>query len=190
MSVPPKSSPIPPAKVSPATAQHSMTSAAWPKQVDAIKFYGNPSSFGGAQASRPWENANLTHVKPPFEMHMGKIKITQIPVHYKCADALMAWLNKVWENADKNPDHIHLWGMDVFSGSFNYRPMRGINQLSMHAFGCAFDFDAPRNALGSHNPHLGLFHKEVVQPFLDLGGTWGGTWSRPDGMHFQFANVS
>ena len=88
--------------------------------------------------------------------------------------------------------------MSVFSGSYCFRTMRGLQHLSMHAYGCAMDFDAPRNGLHDQKPHFAVLRQEVVEPFLKLGGVWGGDWNgdgssaderRADGMHFQFARM-
>ena len=35
----------------------------------------------------------------------------------------------------------------------------------MHAYGCAVDFDAPRNALQDRTPHFAEFREAVVTPF-------------------------
>jgi hypothetical protein len=142
--------------------------------------------------------ANIVTFKPPFRMAMGEIRITKISVHRKCAPSFEAWLNDVWRNAGRDQRVIDAWGMSVFSGAFNYRPMRGGSALSMHAYGAALDFDAPRNGLPDRTPHFATLRKEVVAPFLKLGGLWGGDWDgdgdtlderRCDGMHFQFARL-
>jgi hypothetical protein len=98
-------------------------------------------------------------------------------------------MHELLANAGGDPGKLAFWGVDVFSGSFNYRAKRAANSLSMHAYGIALDLDAPRNQFKSRNMHFAQFKKEVVSPFLDLGGDWGGDWKRSiDGMHFQFAH--
>jgi hypothetical protein len=97
----------------------------WPLQRECDTFYGNPRGAGGAQVSKAWYAQNITTIVPPFRMAMGTIKITKIPVHKKCAAALLSALNKVWVAAGMDQAVIDRWGMSVFSGSFNYRPMRG-----------------------------------------------------------------
>ena len=170
----------------------------FPKQAECDSFYGNPRGRGGAVVSQQWYKANMVYVKPPFKMAMGSIKITQIPIHKKCAEALLGALNDIYRNAGKDQRTIKLWGMDVFSGSFNYRPMRGLQHLSMHAYGCALDLDAPRNAQHDRTPHFAELKEQVVKPFLIHGATWGGDWNGNnssaderscDGMHFQWARM-
>ncbi len=57
--------------------------------------------------------------------------------------------------------------------------------LSMHAWGLAVDFNARDNCLGCE-PTMPM---EVVEVFERWGFSWGGWWSRPDGMHFELARV-
>jgi D-alanyl-D-alanine carboxypeptidase len=160
-------------------------------------FYGNSTGVGGAVASHNWERANLVLVQPPFKMRMVK-SVEHFSIHKKCADATRAWLDQVWKNAGRDQRVIDYWGMNVFSGSYVFRTMRGLQHLSMHAYGCALDFDAPRNGLHDVTPHFASLRQEVVEPFLKLGGVWGGDWNgngssaderRADGMHFQFARM-
>lgn len=175
-----------------------MASNLFPLQRECDAFYGNPRGAGGSTVSAKWYRENIITVPAPFAMAMGKTKITRIAVHKKCAPVFSEWLTRVWNNAYRQQATIDRWGMSVFSGSFNYRPMRGLSALSMHAYGCAFDFDAPRNGLGNRNPNFAKYRDEIVTPFLKLGGVWGGDWDgdgssldeqRCDGMHFQFARL-
>lgn len=172
----------------------------FPLQRECDAFYGNPRGPGNAVVNAKWYKNNITLIVPPFAMAMGSIKITRIATHVKCAPALAEWLEQVWRNSSRHQATINRWGMNVFSGSFNYRPMRGLSALSMHAYGCAFDFDAPRNGLGNRQPNFARpeMRDAIVAPFLKLGGIWGGDWDgdgssldepRCDGMHFQFARL-
>lgn len=61
-------------------------------------------------------------------------------------------------------------------------PRRG---LSMHAFGLAVDLNVSTNGLGTR----GDMHPDVVAIFQKWGFMWGGTWSRPDPMHFELARI-
>lgn len=168
----------------------------WPKQSECDRFYGNPRGKMG-QASVKWESESLTLIQPPFPVYfLGKPARPR--VHKKCAGAFMEWFEAVWANAGKDKKVIHDWGMDVYSGAYLFRPMRGGSALSMHAYGCAMDLDAPRNGMFDKTPHFATVRAQVVDPFLKLGGVWGGDWDgdrdsaderRADGMHFQFARV-
>ena len=170
----------------------------WPLQSEADAFYGNPRGRSPAIVNQGWYRANITMIHAPFAMHMTG-PVLRVPIHIKCADATMIWLGEVWNNAGRDQRVIDQWGMSVFSGSYCYRTMRGLHHLSMHAYGCAMDFDAPRNALHNSQPHFASLRSEVIEPFLKLGGVWGGDWNgngsslderRADGMHFQFARLN
>ncbi len=71
-----------------------------------------------------------------------------------------------------------------YGGAYNYRPMRGLKALSMHAFGVALDFNQSTNPLGGR--------VTFSQPFLDVwrrhGWTCGADFRAPrvDGMHFEY----
>lgn len=158
----------------------------WPLQRECNNFYGDPNS-------PKFEQQNIVRVPTPWKLYFGLSAMSGIRVHKKCADAFEAWFKIIWQNAHESQSTIHNWGMDKFSGSFVVRPKRAGTTLSMHAYGCAIDFDAESNSFKDHTPFFSnpTVHAAVVQPFKDLGGTWGGDWpNNTDGMHFQFANVS
>lgn len=98
-------------------------------------------------------------------------------------------LAEIWNAADKDQAKIDAWHYNEYSGSFNYRPKRGSSSLSMHAYGCAIDWDAEENAFHSHR-HLFTAESPLVIAFRREGAVWGGEWSSDvDAMHFQFARV-
>lgn len=170
----------------------------WPTQRGCDDFYGDPRGRDGGSVNPSWYARRIVMVSPPFAMRMEAAKITRFAIHEKCAEATREWLETVWVNAGRDQKTIDAWGMSIFSGSFAYRTMRGGGVLSMHAYGAAIDFDAPRNALHDRTPHFAELREAVVDPFLKLGGLWGGDWNgdkdtlderRCDGMHFQFARL-
>ena len=61
-------------------------------------------------------------------------------------------------------------------------PSRGI---SNHAWGLAFDINVPTNQYGA-TPQM---DRRVVEIFQRWGFAWGGTWSTPDGMHFELGRI-
>lgn len=69
-----------------------------------------------------------------------------------------------------------------YNGCFNPRAARGSTRPSTHAYGLALDINARTNGLG-RRPTMSA---QLVKCFTDAGFVWGGTWSRPDGMHFQY----
>lgn len=68
-------------------------------------------------------------------------------------------------------------------GGYSYRNVAGTNNLSKHSFGEALDIN-PRQ-----NPWSNKFQTDLPANVNDLakknGLTWGGTWNKPDTMHFQ-----
>jgi hypothetical protein len=69
-----------------------------------------------------------------------------------------------------------------YDGCFNIRNSRGSEKISNHAYALAIDINDDTNKLGE-KPQICL---KLVHCFEEAGFVWGGTWKRPDGMHFQF----
>jgi D-alanyl-D-alanine carboxypeptidase len=97
-------------------------------------------------------------------------------------------LAAVWAAADQREAKIREWGMHLYAGAYNFRPMRGATNLSMHAWGCAVDFDSARNGFGDRTPNFANL-PAVLNAFASEGWTWGGQWAKPDGMHWQAADL-
>jgi len=159
----------------------------WPKQSECLSYYGNPrdSKF----------EDNLILVPFPWLVVTawdGK-SVKGAKVHQKCAESLERVFAKIWETAGRSQGVINSWGMNKYGGGYNFRQMRGSRKLSMHAYGCAVDFDPLDNAMGDTTPEFEL-HPEVTEAFKAEGWVWGGNWRRNggrwiDGMHFQAAIV-
>ena len=73
----------------------------------------------------------------------------------------------------------------TWDGCFNIRQKRGAVTKSLHSWGVAIDVNAAWNPMGKA-PTLSA---GFVKCFTDAGFTWGGTWSKPDGMHFQLKTI-
>lgn len=175
--------PKPAAPLKPAVKQ------TWPKQSQCDAYYGNPRGPRDAsKVSQTWEAANLTTIKPPFRMTYDGKPISTIRIHKRCADSLLRVLNAIWIAAGRDQSVVDAWGVSIYGGAFNYRLMRGAGALSMHSYGCAIDLDPARNGFGDKTPHFATV-PEVLKAFADEGWTWGGKWSKPDGMHWQAALV-
>ena len=80
-----------------------------------------------------------------------------------------------------------------WAGSWVPRYVRGSrNRLSNHAYGSAFDINAPWNPMGAEPAHVGERGsvRELVPIAHDHGFFWGGNYrGRPDGMHFEIGKV-
>ena len=156
----------------------------WPKQSECAKRFGNPFEPG-------WAAKNIVRVTPPFPMAMGDIPIPSIQINKIAADSLSRVLTRIWDLCDHDIGKVKAGHCDCFSGSFALRNMRGLGQVSMHAYALAIDLDAPHNPLGAA-PGRTFYTPDsvVVKAFKAEGWIWGGDWSgRRDAMHFQAAIV-
>lgn len=73
--------------------------------------------------------------------------------------------------------------LESFDGCYSVRMVRARNAVSTHAYGLAIDINAKTNPLGG----VALMDRDLVKCFTDQGFTWGGHFSRKDGMHFSWA---
>lgn len=161
----------------------------WPNQNDVDGFYGNPRGRNGV-ASAKWESENIVRVKAPWKLITAwdGAPVSSIMVHKKCSESLLRVLEQIWGSAGQSQRKVDEWGMNLFAGAYNFRLMRGDNRLSMHSWGCAVDFDSARNSFGDTTPNFKNI-PAVLNAFRSQGWTWGGEWKKPDGMHWQAANV-
>lgn len=161
-----------------------LKTGAWPHDDTAslLAFYG-----------KPWENRGLlAQVSVPFTMtyRVSAAEIIPIPhisVHERCAASLGRVLGRIADVSRTKP--AVLTRIRNFSGSYNYRPVRGSSRLSCHAFGAALDFDAGRLPLGIKGITAHDMPDEVVDAFHAENWTWGNEYTgRKDPMHFQAAH--
>ena len=75
-----------------------------------------------------------------------------------------------------------------FAGCYNARMVMRIptNAISHHAWGAAVDINSITNPYGAppHQPAI------LVKTMTKHGFTWGGRWTVPDPMHFEFVNIA
>lgn len=160
----------------------------WPLESECMAFYGDPRGRNG-QPNALWETANLVQIRAPYPLTYAGKPVTLIRVHRKCADALRSALTDAWARVGADLKKAAALGMTTYDGSYNYRLKRTNSELSMHAFGCALDFDAAHNPLGRRTGRFTEDHP-LVLAFKAQGATWGGNFrSTPDLQHFQFARV-
>lgn len=135
-----------------------------------------PSNRERIRITDDWESRNLVRVELP----VGKKSF------HRLGAAQLAALWDEWESAGL------LDRVLSFDGSFNARFKRGsTTQLSNHAFGTAFDLNAPWNGYGSEPARTGRRGcvRELVEIAHKHGFYWGGHFSKPDGMHFEIARL-
>lgn len=108
----------------------------------------------------------------------SEIRFNALPKKIYCNKRLVPLLSKAFENVKKRglEDQVKTW-----DGCFNIRKKRGASSSSLHSWGLAIDINAAWNGFGK-KPTMS---PELVACFTDAGMDWGGTWSTPDGMHFQ-----
>ena len=142
----------------------------------------------------PWEDASvIDHVTVPFEMTYCEDNGTLTPVHEvafhkRASQQLSNAFNKIWDAAGHDDKSSLLAHVRHFSGSGNYRPIRGSSRLSCHAFWAAIDFDAEHLPLGAHIPASEM-PQQIVDIFIGEGFFWGGNYTgRKDVMHYQAAH--
>jgi hypothetical protein len=161
----------------------------WPHQSNVDSFYGNPRGSNG-EASAKWASENIVRLKAPWKLITAWdfMPVSGIRVHKKCSDSLDKVLRRIWVAANKDQRKINEWGMNLYAGAYNFRLMRGSSRLSMHSWGCAVDFDSARNSFGDTTPNFALI-PAVLDAFASEEWTWGGKWNKPDGMHWQAADL-
>jgi len=108
--------------------------------------------------------------------------IPELPNRLYCNKDLVAPLCQAFQNIIDRclTDEVKTW-----DGCFNIRKKRGLDSWSLHSWGIAIDINASGNGLGK-TPSM---DRRLVACFTDAGFEWGGLWNRPDGMHFQLANI-
>ncbi len=76
--------------------------------------------------------------------------------------------------------------------AYNCRKIAGTNSFSLHSAGIAIDIDPEQNPYSHGNPFSGKIKEHHVNAVLAIKNSqgqsvwsWGGSWSKPDRMHFQ-----
>lgn len=153
----------------------------WPKQDNAKAFYGSPG-FG------------LIKLKLPFRMFLAwdrHAEIYSFAINEKCHDSAARAFEAI-AAAFPTDEHRSALGINVFSGCFANRPMRGGSQPSMHSFGCAIDFDDDRNQMKWGKAKSRLAQADCL-PFWEAweaeGWTSLGRTRDFDWMHVQAARL-
>ena len=110
------------------------------------------------------------------------LEVGTIPKKIYCHRAMIEPLTKAFNNVISRGlvGQIKTW-----DGCFNRRKKRGGTSMSLHSWGIAIDINAAWNGFGK----IPTMSSELVKCFTDAGFDWGGTWSKPDGMHFQLSQI-
>ena len=153
----------------------------WPHDDTASKnaFYGDFHSPG-------WQDKNLVHMQPPFQMFYDKQLLTHgILVHKLIVPALTMAFGSIWELCDRQQKQVDKTGASDWGGCFNIRNIAGSNNWSNHSWACAIDLWPERNGFNCSNPGF-TENSIVVKAFDNQGLLWGGRYSgRKDYMHWE-----
>lgn len=134
---------------------------------DCLKKYGPPSE----------SNPNLILWNMPRELQVGVVP-KRIYINKDLVEPLTQAIKNLIDRG-----FIH--ELKTWDGCFNIRKKRGLTSWSLHSWAIAVDVNAFENGLNM-KPKLSM---GFVKCFTDAGFTWGGTWQRLDGMHFQLAKI-
>ena len=135
--------------------------------AQCLRKYGQPSN----------SNPNMIVWDVP-----GFLEIGFIPKKIYCNKDLVMPLSKAFQNLISTG---HVKELKTWDGCFNIRKKRGGSTVSLHSWGVAIDLNAYDNCFGCR-PKLS---QGFVKCFTDAGFDWGGTWRKPDGMHFQLKSI-
>jgi hypothetical protein len=124
--------------------------------------------------------------------------LAPIECEHELAGDLSRLPKTIWMHQRVAPRFVELWnewdaqgiGSDVLTwgGTLAWRLVRGGTTLSSHAFGGAFDINVAWNGLAKPVAPEGAKGSVVRLARIAEahGWAWGGRFSRPDGMHFEF----
>ena len=154
----------------------------WPHDDTASKnaFYGDFHSAG-------WQDINLVHMMPPFQMYYDKQPTTHgILVHKLIVPPLTLVFNEIWDACGHSQAAVDATGASDWGGCFNIRNISGSNNWSNHSWACAVDISPTTNGFGAGHGTVGT---SVVDAFKKQGALWGGDYhGRTDPMHFEFVS--
>lgn len=135
--------------------------------AQCLKKYGQPSD----------SNPHMTLWDVP-----GYLEIGVIPKRIYCNRDLIQPLSRAFQELIRTG---YVNELKTWDGCFNIRKKRGGSTMSLHSWGVAVDLNAYANCFGCR-PQLS---PGFVKCFTDNGFDWGGTWRKPDGMHFQLKSI-
>ncbi|GEM_PF-682661 len=149
---------------------------------EICRVFGDIESYVGEDGTLDpsWEKEMLGYASLPFSLPLSwapEKVVTRIHCHRLLAPVLEGLFQEV---VDRGLRPL----VRTYGGCFSFRRMRGGGRLSTHSWGIAIDLNPDTNPLGSK----GDMAPELVSLFREFGFVWGGAFSRPDPMHFQFCS--
>lgn len=151
--------------------------------VDLRNTFGDPTPFiqrDGTISSEWARRVQEGRVQLPLPLPLAwnrQQNATTIACHPLIVDPLRSVFNQIHSRG--------FWNLlEDYGGCYNWRNARGLSKLSTHCWAISVDLNPNSNPLGA-KPKM---PKQIVGIFEDHGFIWGGEWSRPDGMHFQYVS--
>jgi len=159
-----------------------MTSLPVPdSRAAVIATFGDIANYIRADGtlSPRWETEKIQRVTLPRPLPLSgsNAVVTRVTCHKLLSATLRETLQAI-DDAGKWP------ALRSYGGGFVFRLKRTVSELSLHAWGIAWDFDPEHNQQGT----TGSMDPALVQIFGDHGFFWGGNFhGTKDPMHFQYA---
>lgn len=100
---------------------------------------------------------------------------------FRCHKDMFAQIRGAIANIERE-GFAYLIDSNDFGGCYSARFIRSGGSLSRHAWGIGIDFNVNNNLMG-HSPTM---DPRIIRIMEDWGFSWGGNWTIPDGMHFEF----
>lgn len=152
-----------------------------------IAFKAKPTASNpeGITITNAFEKERILSVPIPQLAKATNGKYGSMRFHKDCAYQLQQFFIEIEEKG-----LLHL--VKSYAGSYVPRFVRGSKTvLSNHSYGTAFDINVPWNGLGKTPAQVGQTGsvRELVPIANKWGFYWGGHFSRPDGMHFEVAQI-
>lgn len=156
--------------------------ASWPKDTTAAK-----NAFYGDFQRKEWASQYLVRIHPKFVIYYAKKPLPSgVLLNKKCADAMQAAFDEIWERCGHNQDNVDQTGASDYAGCFNIRQIAGSNNWSNHSWACAIDLSPGTNGFNVQKTTLSHI---VIDAFKRQGARWGGDYvHRKDPMHFEFVS--
>ena len=168
------------------------------KEIDDM--FGYPANNDGTLNDH-WYDKNIRKIAPPdgwqlyYQDDNGLVEVTGIRMHYLLESVFQTAMADIWDYAKKqiggspSRDAIRAWlhktRVGQHGGGFNFRPITGGKNLSLHSYGIAIDWDP------DHNPRQKPLKKTLPDWWYDIwakhGWSDGRHFPTPDPMHVQFA---
>jgi hypothetical protein len=148
--------------------------------------YGNPDANGDGILDPDWFRENIVVFEAPFPMVLSwrpKDMTRHFQAHRLAGGRIVSALSRI--AAAHGLPYLRDHKLDRWGGCFNFRLIRGGDELSVHAWGAAVDWCPDIGRMGSAED-AATYPRFIVEAFEAEGFYWGGNWKvRPDPMHFE-----